>query len=314
MACDSGGIHLNVRQPAAFQHVKVLFFDLMGTCLDWHTSIVDALLLLPPPPPPLPASRCHIPSSDSSATAEKENMDDQSSALQSRLALRWRQAFFDEIHARFESGKEAEDIDVTHRRVLDRLLDADADTANGDGDDGGGGSGSGGAPSWSEAQRQTAVEAWHSMRAWPDVGPALRRLRARYQVFVLANGTTRLQLDLMRSSGLQFDMLFSSQLLGLTKPGRRVYERAVALVGGAALKVEECVMVAAHAYDLRAARQVGMKTVYVQRRTEDGLEDMEAVKRECDGFVDGRGGGETCGLAKVADLLGVREVRAVTLD
>jgi hypothetical protein len=56
---------------------------------------------------------------------------------------------------------------------------------------------------------------------------------------------------------------------------------------------------------LRAARQVGMKTVYVQRWTEDGLEDMEAVKRECDGFMDGRGGGETCGLAKVADLLGV---------
>lgn len=308
MVCDSGGIHLNVRQPATFQNVKVLFFDLMGTCLDWHTSIVDALHLLPSPPPspppplppqPRPPSHRHIPSSDSSATAEKENTDDQSSALQSRLALRWRQAFFDEIHARFESGKEAEDIDVTHRRVLDRLLDAD--TANGDG----GGGGSGGAPSWSEAQRQTAVEAWHSMRAWPDVGPALRRLRARYQVFVLANGTTKLQLDLVRSSGLQFDMLFSSQLFGLTKPDRRVYERAVALVGGAALKAEECVMVAAHAYDLRAARQVGMKTVYVQRWTEDGLEDMETVERECDGFVDGRGGGETCGLAKVADLLGV---------
>jgi hypothetical protein len=159
MACDSDAIHLNVRQPAAFQNVKVLFFDLMGTCLDWHTSIVDALLLLPPPlppppPQPLPPSHRHIPSSDSSATAEKENMDDQSSALQSRLALRWRQAFFDEIHSRFESGKEAEDIDVTHRRALDRLLDADADTASGDGgdDDGGGG---GGAPSWSEAQRQT---------------------------------------------------------------------------------------------------------------------------------------------------------------
>lgn len=34
---------------------------------------------------------------------------------------------------------------------------------------------------------------------------------------VLANGTTRLQLDITKSSGLHFHMLFSSQLLGLTK-------------------------------------------------------------------------------------------------
>ena len=87
-----------------------------------------------------------------------------------------------------------------------------------------------------------AVNAWHSMRAWPDVAVALKRLRTKYQVFVLANGTTKLQLDLMRSSGLEFDMLFSSQLLGLTKPDRRVYEKAVELVGGGELKGEECVM------------------------------------------------------------------------
>lgn len=48
-----------------------------------------------------------------------------------------------------------------------------------------------------------------------------------------------------------------------------------------------------------------MKTMYVQRWTEDGQEDMEVVKGECDGFVDGKGGGEMCGLARVADLLGV---------
>ncbi len=34
---------------------------------------------------------------------------------------------------------------------------------------------------------------------------------------VLANGTTRLQIDIVRSSGLAFDMLFSSELLGVTK-------------------------------------------------------------------------------------------------
>lgn len=43
-----------------------------------------------------------------------------------KLARRWRAGFFEEIHARFAAGVEGEeDIDVTHRRILDRLLDND---------------------------------------------------------------------------------------------------------------------------------------------------------------------------------------------
>ena len=40
---------------------------------------------------------------------------------------------------------------------------------------------------------------------------------------VLANGSTRLQMDIVKSSNLPFHMLFSSQLLGKTKvsPGLR---------------------------------------------------------------------------------------------
>jgi hypothetical protein len=38
---------------------------------------------------------------------------------------------------------------------------------------------------------------------------------------VLANGTTRLQLDIIASSGLPFHALFSSQLLGYTKVSRK---------------------------------------------------------------------------------------------
>lgn len=49
---------------------------------------------------------------------------------------------------------------------------------------------------------------------------------------------------------------------------------------------------------------VGMKTVYVERWTDDGEEEMELAKREFDGFVDGKVEGETGGLARMADLLG----------
>jgi beta-phosphoglucomutase-like phosphatase (HAD superfamily) len=90
---------------------------------------------------------------------------------------------------------------------------------------------------------------------------------------VLANGTTRLQLDIIQSSGLPFHALFSSQLLGLTKvvpyvlfvsvnshdyhpplqPDPSAYIRTMDLLQ---LRPEDCIMVAAHAYDLRAAKNV----------------------------------------------------------
>jgi FMN phosphatase YigB (HAD superfamily) len=80
---------------------KALFFDLMGTSFDWHPSIVPVLLsaLSSSPIPKILATRPFQTSS------------------------RWRAGFCEEIHRRFVAGYASEDIDVTHRRVLDRLLE-----------------------------------------------------------------------------------------------------------------------------------------------------------------------------------------------
>lgn len=83
-------------------------------------------------------------------------------------------------------------------------------------------------------------------------------------------------------------------------------------------------MVAAHAYDLRAAAKMfgityfhysssiligvhysGMRTVYIHRRTEDCDENIEQVRQEVDSFVDGSAGKRDGGLCALADLLGV---------
>jgi len=56
-----------------------------------------------------------------------------------------------------------------------------------------------------------------------------------------------------KSSGLSFDMLLSSELLGLAKPNPAMYFKAAELLK---CKPEECVMVAAHHDDLRAAKKV----------------------------------------------------------
>ncbi|KAI9743790.1 MAG: hypothetical protein M1818_002524 [Claussenomyces sp. TS43310] len=255
---------------------KALILDLMGTCCDWHTSLVSALHSIPGIIAPSPASSPGSTSSD---------------AL-SRLAADWRAGFFAEIHARFEAGAglglllPPEDVDVTHRRVLDRLLEASAADPR----------------IWDEDVRNRLVAQWHVQSGWPDALPALQRLRRDYFIVVLANGSTRLQLDIAKSSELPFHTLFSSQLLGLTKPDPAIYLKALDLMQ---LRPEECVMVAAHAYDLRAAAQVGMRTAYIHRTTEDLDEDMDAVRQQSDLFIDGRDGSAECGLGTLADMLGV---------
>lgn len=224
----------------------------MGTCLDWHYNIYNALNIA------------------LTATTEAAGISHPKYTETSKLALAWRQGFFDEIHARFQASKPAEDIDETHRRVLKRLLASQKWQRF---------------RSMSNDDIERCVQAWHTQVAWPGVAAALSKLRERYDVVVLANGTTRLQLDITKSSGLDFDMMFSSELLGMTKPDPAIYRKAMELLKR---KPEECIMVAAHAYDLRAAKEVGMRTVYVRRWSEDPLEDMEAVRREVDWSVDGR--------------------------
>jgi 2-haloalkanoic acid dehalogenase type II len=243
-----------------FTQAKVLFFDLMGTCCDWHTSILSVLSSL--------------------SSLEKLPQTELGS-----FAKAWRAGFFKEIHRCFSKGLEQEDIDVIHRRVLDSLLAERGVTLE----------------EWDNQTREQLARAWHNQRPWPDTVPALQRLKEKFFIIVLANGTTRLQLDIVKSSKLPFHTLFSSQLLGLTKPDPLIYRKAADLVG---CKIESCVMVAAHAYDLRAAKTVGMRTVYIRRKTEDPDEDFKIIERDVDVYLDARDSAAESGLGLLADFIG----------
>lgn len=218
--------------------IKAVFFDFMGTCLDWHSSVVQTLPSSFPP------------------------------TFSSQFALEWRRKYFAENASRVSQSLEPEDIDITLSRTLEVLLDEFPDQKS----------------LFDDSLKKKLVAAWHSQRAWPEVQEAISKIRndLGIEVMVHANGTTRLQLDLTRSSGLSFNMLFSSQLLGQYKPTPVAYTRALELVK---LRPEEVVLVAAHAYDLRGAQAVGMKTVYVRRWT-DIDEDMDEVRKEFGAFLE----------------------------
>jgi 2-haloacid dehalogenase len=219
--------------------IKAVLFDFMGTCLDWHSSIVAVL--------------------PSALSPEAK----------SNFALEWRQTYFDANTARISAGEPPEDIDITHRRTLLAMLDRYPDMK----------------PHFGEEDMKQAVAGWHAQKAWPDVAEALRKLKEDrgLEIYVHANGTTRLQLDIVRSSGLKFDMLFSSQMLGYYKPAPENYHKALSLLK---LRPDECVTVAAHTSDLKGAKNVGMKTVYVRRWTDDIREDQEVIRSENDAYLE----------------------------
>lgn len=224
--------------------IKAVFFDFMGTCLDWHGSIAQAL------PTAFPRTSA------------------------SSFALQWRRHYFLSNAARLAAKQAPEDIDTTLAHTLTELV-AEHFASH--------------AALFDDAEvRQRLIRAWHTQPAWPDTAAAIARVRGELglETFVHGNGTVRLQLDLVRASGLQgqFRMLFSSELLGVYKPDPAAYMKALELVR---VKPEEVVMVAAHAYDLRGAKAVGMKTVYIRRWTDDIDEDMDKVREEMDYFLDG---------------------------
>lgn len=225
--------------PAPQTKFKAVFFDFMGTCLDWHSSVTQSL------PPSI------------------------SQAEASKFALEWRRQYFIENDKRFRQNLQPEDIDNTLFRTLEAILSQSSHQG-----------------SYFDANtKKRMVGAWHSQPAWPEVQKAIKALQEDLglEVFVHANGTTRLQLDLTRSSELNFNMLFSSQLLGVYKPSIDAYEIALQLVK---LQPDEVVMVAAHAYDLRGAQKAGMKTIYIHRWTDDIDENMGQVKTEFDAFLE----------------------------
>ncbi|TRX96743.1 hypothetical protein FHL15_002409 [Xylaria flabelliformis] len=70
--------------------------------------------------------------------------------------------------------------------------------------------------------------------------------------------------------------------------GPEAYKKALALVG---VRPEQAVMVAAHAYDLRAAKALSMHTLYVYRWTDDITEDMNLVRRKNENLLNDDGMG-----------------------
>jgi 2-haloacid dehalogenase len=115
--------------------------------------------------------------------------------------------------------------------------------------------------------------AWHRLDAWPDVSPGLVRLKRRYVLAPLSNGNISIMVDLARRNDFFWDAILGAEFARDYKPKPRVYLAAAEAFD---LAPRECMMVAAHSYDLKAAGALGFATAYVARPDEDGPGRSEA--------------------------------------
>lgn len=139
-------------------------------------------------------------------------------------------------------------LDVLHRRNLDRViarLQLQVD----------------------EATRAKLNFAWHRLDAWPDVTPALARLRGRFLLAPCSNGNISLMANLARWNGWHWDAILGAEIARDYKPKLEVYRATAAAFDCAP---NEVMMVAAHSSDLAAAAQAGLRTGFVARPDEYG--------------------------------------------
>ena len=109
--------------------------------------------------------------------------------------------------------------------------------------------------------------AWHRLDAWSDVERGLARLHARFWTAPVSNGNISLMVGLARRNRLAWDAILGSEIAGDYKPKPRVYLASAAAFD---LQPGECMMVAAHSNDLKAAAAQGLRTAHVARPTERG--------------------------------------------
>jgi 2-haloacid dehalogenase len=140
-------------------------------------------------------------------------------------------------------------LDVLHRRNLERIL-----------------------PRFHVARLDEATLthlnlAWHRLDAWDDVPTGMARLRRTSWLAPVSNGNISLMVDLARRNGLPWDAILGAEIAGDYKPKPRVYLSSCEAFG---LASADCMMVAAHSHDLKAAAAQGLRTAHIARPNEHG--------------------------------------------
>ena len=124
-----------------------------------------------------------------------------------------------------------------------------------------------------DAARERLVHAFFELRAWPDVKPALERLRRDgYRTAVMSNFTEAMLRNAIQGSGIDglIDATLSTDVVGAYKPDARAYATAI---DAFSLTRDEICFVAFAGWDVAGAKAFG-HPVYWANRLASAVEEL----------------------------------------
>jgi 2-haloacid dehalogenase len=133
----------------------------------------------------------------------------------------------------------------------------------------------------STGDRDRLNHLWYEIEPWADTKPGLDRLRNRYTLSTLSNGSMASLVHMIKLSKLPFDCILTAELVQSAKPDPKVYGLAT---GALNLRPDQILMVAAHKYDLAAAKKFGFSVAFLPRPLEYGPHGKVDVAPE--GYFD----------------------------
>jgi 2-haloacid dehalogenase len=113
-------------------------------------------------------------------------------------------------------------------------------------------------------QRQRLMEAWLHPTPYPEVGAALPRLKEKYRLAILSNGTPKMLRTGLQRTGLRphFKWVISADEVKLYKPSPKVYQLALKYMR---LQKGEILFVSSNAFDVVGAKSFGFKVAWIHR-------------------------------------------------
>jgi 2-haloacid dehalogenase len=117
------------------------------------------------------------------------------------------------------------------------------------------------------------ADLWSRLDPWPDAVPGLTRIRQRYRLAPLSNANRDLSKALADHGGLPWNLIIEPDQIRVYKPDGKVYQNALRTLG---LAGPDVMMVAAHLFDLKAAKGHGFRTAFIRRPGEETEDPTQA--------------------------------------
>lgn len=114
--------------------------------------------------------------------------------------------------------------------------------------------------------------AWTRLKPWPDAVAGFAAMSGSVKMYAMTNANRRMLARLARHTGLPWSGLLSGEDAKAYKPDDAVYRTAITTLN---LQPGEICMVAAHCFDLNAAKRHGYKTALIAREGERGSNVIE---------------------------------------